>query len=367
MNKKLKITFLLFQPTLGGGDRVVSIYARYLKQQGHTVTVAGLAWPRPPILHAIKKILRNRRKAPSPTHHYDNAGIDVSLAKGTDALTDDYVPDSDIVIATYWLTAEWVANLGPSKGAKAYFVQNYEALFPGVDVERVKATYHAPLKKIVISKWLDRLMRTEFNNPPAALIDNSVDEKQFFAQPRNKNEIPTIGFLYHNSHIKGIDVSLKAIERIQNKIPKLKIISFGASPPNSLLPLPQNCEFHYEPPQDKIRELYAQCDLWLCGSRMEGFHLPPMEAMACRCPVVSTAVGGPEDVIENGKQGYVVPVEDSNALADKAIKVLQTSDEEWRQMSNAAYETATGYTWNDAGALFEAALHKIVDENRDQA
>ena len=93
---------------------------------------------------------------------------------------------------------------------------------------------------------------------------------------------------------------------------------------------------------------------------MEGFHLPPLEAMACRCPVVSTRVGGPVDIIEDGVNGYLVDVEDVESLADRLIRVLSLPESEWRSMSEAAYRAATRYTWDDATDLFEAALQKAV-------
>src|SRR5438552_1934194 len=80
---------------------------------------------------------------------------------------------------------------------------------------------------------------------------------------------------------------------VREQIPELRVISFGMRSPAESLPLPAGTDFVQRPAQDRIRELYAQCDVWLCGSRSEGFGLPVLEAMACRCPVVSTKVGGP--------------------------------------------------------------------------
>jgi glycosyltransferase involved in cell wall biosynthesis len=85
--------------------------------------------------------------------------------------------------------------------------------------------------------------------------------------------------------------------------------------------------------------------------------------MACRCPVVSTAVGGPVDIIEDGVNGYVVPCEDSDALADRLQRVLGLPDAAWRQMSDAALQTAVHYTWDDATALFETALEKAIQRS----
>jgi glycosyltransferase involved in cell wall biosynthesis len=82
--------------------------------------------------------------------------------------------------------------------------------------------------------------------------------------------------------------------------------------------------------------------------------------MACRCPVVSTGVGGPIDIIENGHNGFLVPIGDAEALANRVIDVLTFSDKQWSAMSDAALATATRYTWDDATDLLEDALREIV-------
>jgi glycosyltransferase involved in cell wall biosynthesis len=361
MSKKLKINILLYHPGLGGGDRVVAIYAAYLRKRGHEVVLTGLKVPRPRLRKSVADLLRSG-KLPGRQRktHFDSVGIEVRRARLAKHIGNEDLPDADIVIATFWPTAEWADSLASEKGAPVYFVQNYESLFPHSVPERVDETYRLPLKTIVISKWLDALMREKFGVTPVALIPNSVDYEQFFAPPRTKNKTPCIGFLYGESTIKGVDVTLKAIAKIRTIIPNLKVVAFGASPISAHLPLPSGCDYQLSPEQHRIREIYAQCDVWMCGSRMEGFHLPPMEAMACRCPVVSTAVGGPVDVIENGIQGYVVQIEDADALAEKTLSILQGSDADWRRMSDAAYATATSYSWDDAGAQFEAVLLDIA-------
>jgi glycosyltransferase involved in cell wall biosynthesis len=98
------------------------------------------------------------------------------------------------------------------------------------------------------------------------------------------------------------------------------------------------------------------CDVWLCGSWVEGFGLTILEAMACRCPAVSTRAGGPEEIIEEGVTGHLVPAGDSAALADRLAHVLRLPDAEWRAMSDAAHARARSYSWDDAADLFESAL-----------
>ncbi len=87
--------------------------------------------------------------------------------------------------------------------------------------------------------------------------------------------------------------------------------------------------------------------------------------MACRCPVVSTQVGGPIDIVTDGVNGYLVPVGDVASLAERLVHVLTLPGSTWKEMSDAAYATATSYTWDDATKLFEAALLTAINREQD--
>ena len=267
-----------------------------------------------------------------------------------------------MVIATWWQTAEWVWRLAPSKGAKAFFIQHYETW--GGDPKEVDAAWRLPLHKIVISHWLADFARDKFGDADVSLVPNSVDMNLFHAPPRSRQKRPTVGLLYNRLWFKGCDVALKAIEIAAQQIPDLQLIAFGQEPPRHWMPLPTGAQYLTRPSQETIRDIYSQCDVWLCGSRAEGFHLPPLEAMACRCPVVSTRVGGPMDTIEEAKNGFLVDVEDRDALADRLVRVLKLSDPQWQAMSDAAYATACRYSWRDAAELMEKALETAIERSR---
>jgi glycosyltransferase involved in cell wall biosynthesis len=155
---------------------------------------------------------------------------------------------------------------------------------------------------------------------------------------------------------------LKAFEIAAKRVPGLRLLAFGGDPVADRLPLPPGTSFYHLPAQDSIRDLYASCDVWLCGSYVEGFGLPSLEAMACRCPVVSTDAGGPADFVKSGWNGYLVPVGDVEALANRLVDVLRRDEAEWRAMSDAALATARQYTWDDATNLMESALRDIIHD-----
>lgn len=360
----MKITFVMASGfSLSGGDRVVAIYADRLQKRGHDVLVISPP-PSPPSLQGQvrsllkgKGLIKHKKQQPS---HFDHLDVPHRLLESHRPVVDADLPDADVVVATWWITAEWVNKLSPSKGTKAYFLQHHE-VFDYLPKERVAATWRLPLHKITISKWLVDLARTEYGDHEVSLVPNSVDTDQFYAVPRAKQSAPTVGMLYSTAPWKGCSVSFKAIELAAEKIPELRLVTFGAHSPSSVLPLPEGAEFFLQPAQDEIRNIYSRCDLWLCGSWSEGFGLPVLEAMACRCPVVSTQVGGPLDIIQEGVNGFLVPIGDAEALADRLVKAMSLPQEDWQRMSDAAYETARQYTWDDATDLFEAALYRAVE------
>lgn len=360
----MKITFVAPHADRSGGIRVIAIHAERLRRRGHEVLVVSQPRRRPALRRRVRSWLRG---SPAPAidrgSHLDGVDVPHRVLQRCRPVTDADLPDADVVVATWWETAEWVARLSPRKGAKAYFIQNHET-FDYLPRERAAATYRLPLHKITISRWLVDLMRDQYGDDRVSLVLNSVDTRQFHAPPRGKQAIPTVGLLYSTVYWKGCRTAFEAIALARRERPDLRVVAFGQEEPSPDLPLPAGTSYVVRPPQEAIRDVYSRCDVWLCGSQREGFHLPPLEAMACRCPVVSTAVGGPIDVIGDGRNGYLVPVGDHAALADRLSGVLALAEARWLAMSDAALATATGYTWDDAADLLEGALRVAVERAR---
>jgi glycosyltransferase involved in cell wall biosynthesis len=358
----MRVTFVLPQVNLSGGTRVLAIYADRLWRRGHNVTVVSVPPIKWSLLVKARSLVAGRGWPKDYTREpsfFDNAAVPHRILNTARPVTDDDVPDADIVLATFWKTASWVAALSPRKGVKAILLQGYET--SGEDNPAIDAAWRLPLSKIVISKWMVRFAHDRFGDSNVHLVRNSVDSTQFYASPRRKQEIPTVGIIYSTLHLKGVDIALAALRQVRERIKNLRVVALGHGPVSAELALPDWCEYYRQPGQDTIRDIYSKCDLWLCASRREGFHLPPLEAMACRCPVVSTNVGGPIDIVENGVNGYLVPIADAKALADRMIEMLRFDNARWRAMSDAALATATRYTWDDATDLLENALREIVN------
>jgi glycosyltransferase involved in cell wall biosynthesis len=357
----MRITFVAPFADLGGGIRVIAIHADRLRRRGHEVLVVSQPRIQATLREQVRSLARGRGliRRPRVESHLDYVDVPHRVMPRWQPLTDADVPDADVVVATWWETAEWVARLSPSKGAKAYFVQGHE-VFDHMPKERVAATYRLPIHKITVSSWLSGLMRDLYGDADVSLVPNSVDPAMFHAAPRGKQPVPTVGFVYSSASFKGCRTSFEAFALVRRRLPGLRLVSFGLEEPAAQLPLPAGTSYVRRPPQDRIRDIYSQCDAWVSGSTSEGFSLPLLEAMACRCPVVSTAVGGALDFLKEGVNGHVVPVGDSAAMAHRIGRILELPDPQWRTMSNAAQATATGYDWDSATTLFEEGLRAAI-------
>lgn len=358
----MKITFVLPTVDLSGGIKSVVVYAQGLQQCGHEVLLVSLPCRQPTLREQVRSVLRGRgwlptiKKNPS---HLDGADVQHRVIERCRPIVDADVPDADVVIATWWETAEWVAKLSESKGAKVYFMQHYE-VFDYLPKERVEATYSLPLHKIAVAQWLVDIARNRYGDCNVSLVAYGVDTKQFYAPSRGKQSVPTVGMMYSQTPWKGCDISLKAFSLAREKVPNLRLVAFGASNPLPELPLPPGTEYTSSPPQSTIKDFYSKCDAWLFGSRSEGFGMPIMEAMACRTPVIGTPTGAAPEFLSDGA-GILVNQEDPEDMARAIERICHMSDAQWRAMSDAAYTKIVAYTWDKATEHFEAALHTAIN------
>ncbi|MDD3928062.1 MAG: glycosyltransferase family 1 protein [bacterium] len=97
--------------------------------------------------------------------------------------------------------------------------------------------------------------------------------------------------------------------------------------------------------------LYAGAELFVFPSLYEGFGLPPLEAMACGCPVITSNVSSLPEVV--GDAGLMVSPDDIEGLAQTMGRVLK--DEYLRQqMSLKGLERARQFSW-------EKTAHRMLD------
>jgi glycosyltransferase involved in cell wall biosynthesis len=353
----LRIVFVLPLADLSGGIRTVAIYARALQQRGHRVTVISTGRWIPPLSSRLKGLLLGRgwwRPEPPGPAHLDGLGVEHRRLARFGPVVDRDVPDADVVVATWWVTAEWVAGLSRRKGAKVHLIQGNDADTPDMPLDRIEATWRLPLHRIVVSGWLEELARRR-GAADVACVPNGVDTRLFDGPPRGKQADPTVGYVHSDLALKGCDIALAACRQVRGHRPSLRLRVFGSLPASGHLALPPGAEFRLRPDQADIPGIYAGCDAWLWPSRSEGFGLPILEAMACRTPVIAAPAGAAPDLLAGGG-GILLPAAAPEPMAEAIERVCALSDPAWRALSEQARAVAEAHGWERSVTLFEQAL-----------
>lgn len=338
----MKITFVLPGVGLSGGVNVVFEYANHLQNRGHDVSIV---YPLIPLGSASKDLMRTVGRIVLSLWHGNRVewfDLRANLIR-IPTLAEKYIPNADIIVATQWDTAYYVNKYDKNKGEKFYLIQHYETwLGPKEEVDR---TYKLGLHNIVISKWLKEILQHKLNAEVEALIPNGIDLNQFYPeQVEGHGDKIRILMPYRKQEWKGVEDGIRAFEMVSKEHDNIKLVMFG---PRKGEDVPEYAEFHENLTRDELRKLYNSCDIFCFPSRMEGFGLPPMEAMACKVPVVTTKVGAVPDYAIPGKTALISQPRDFRALARNMIELVE-NEQKRKRIAKAGYSHIRQFTWDNA-------------------
>ena len=356
MSCKLRITFVL--PRTGewpsGGTRIVYEYANRLSRRGHVVTIVhpGRLVINPTKLDHVKNAVRyalrklDGRYTPNPWLTMDPKVRLVCVP----SLSERFVPDGDVVIATAWQTTEWVGQYSISKGRGFYLVQHLET-WNGPE-ERVYATWKAPLQKIVTSKWLAEIARDLGES--AIYIPLGLDTEAFHIVTPSENRRPTqLMMLYHTAEWKGCEEGLQALSLVRERDPQARAILFGV--PARPASLPEWIEYHQSPSAKLLRELYNRAAIFVAPSRTEGWGLTGCEALLCGAALVATDIDGHREFAFHEQTALTCPARSPSALAENILRLIQ--EPRLRiQLAENGHQFVRQLTYERASTSLEAAL-----------
>ena len=109
-----------------------------------------------------------------------------------------------------------------------------------------------------------------------------------------------------------------------------------------------------------VVNLLRSSDVFVLPSLAEGFSLSIIEALAAGLPVVATRVGGAAEIIDEGRNGFLVPPADAPALSEAVIRVLGLTPEEREGVRRAARETAQRFSFEATARGVLAVYRRAV-------
>ncbi|WP_202078604.1 glycosyltransferase family 4 protein [Caldalkalibacillus salinus] len=240
-------------------------------------------------------------------------------------LSKDYIPYGDIILANYYITFLPAFQAWPQQVVR--LCQGFEPYWVP-DKDFATWTYNQNVPIISISHWLNQQIVNAVQKPSSAVVNLGIDPQIFhpirISKPKRKKKIilyiardPNLGYA-----VKGFSEFAQAMKMINRKY-KGKFIVHLICPENRLR-LPGIAHRVFQPQTDvEMANLYRQADVFVSSSRAEGYGLPPLEAMACATPVVTTNSGGVMDFAAHGHSAFVVPPLQPRALANGIVTVLK--------------------------------------------
>jgi glycosyltransferase involved in cell wall biosynthesis len=251
---------------------------------------------------------------------------------------------------------------------------------------RVLCGHHAELERIQVTheEMRDVVLSSGIDPAKVFLIRIGVDLAPFTPQTPSLRAaaraglgLPDDAFVVGSFHkdgvgwdegmepklIKGPDVLLASLERLRDRVPELHVLLSApargyvrAGLERLGIPYVHRRLDRYE----EIGRLYGALDAYVVPSRQEGGPKGVLEAMASGVPVVSTRVGQAAELVRDGENGWLVDVDDDEALA-KRLTAVVGRPEELDAVTAAGLETARANAYELQLPLWRAFFDGFVD------
>lgn len=235
-------------------------------------------------------------------------------------------------------------------------------------VEREEREYESADLVAVPSTFVERSFREE-DFPSARLlqIPYGVDPDEFTPVPK-EDDVFRLVYAGHLGYRKGVQYLLRAWADLA--LPDAELLLLGPVR-REFRPLLDEYRGHFRHPgsvpQKELYRWYSQGSVFVLPSVEEGMAYVQLQAMACGLPLVCTPNTGGEDLIREGREGFVVPIRDVEALKERITWCYEHQDE-CRAMGRLARQRVLdNFTWRDYGERVMEAYERARIDGGDGA
>jgi len=202
---------------------------------------------------------------------------------------------------------------------------------------------------------IDSLCQYGIQKSKIDLIHHGQGADTNYFKPSNKAKGTfTVLFLGHKSLIKGVPYLLEAWKMLNLKNARLIVAGYQD---NELIERYRR-EVQFEAPGTvNPLEYYHKAQIFVLPSLGDPFARTILEAMSCGLPVIISDMVGAKDIIEDGREGFIIPAKDVDALSEK-IQYFHDNPSEIRKMGKNARKKAMEYTW-------ESFANEVMNKTRN--
>lgn len=164
------------------------------------------------------------------------------------------------------------------------------------------------------------------------IISNIVDTDNFTPALEFPNNSLEIAYAGRFAIEKRGEVVLQSLSLVKNKIPAVKLVFAGAGPEEGnwkkiikTLGLDNNVEFVGSLSKIQLAKLFRRIKVFVIASAIENQSMVTLQAMACGLPVVGVNGRGMPEIVRDGQNGFIVPIDDFPQMAEKIVELLLNS------------------------------------------
>lgn len=176
---------------------------------------------------------------------------------------------------------------------------------------------------------------------------NEVDYRILNKFGNHENNYPVFLYVGVLTHYKGISLLIKSFKIFLKTFPNGKLILVGKMAYGFKLSdfldesLNSKVFFFDSVNNSELGYLYNECDVYLSASTWEGFNLPIVEAQLLGKPVVAFDICAHNEVVLNGKTGYLIEPFDTYEFANAMVKVYENRYDMGNNAKNWALQFST--------------------------
>lgn len=366
-------------PPIGGGGSTVTKYAlRYLVAAGHEVTLITSQYKNLPKRETIDGATVIR--IPTVRRYKDYCSVWELVIFGISALFYSLWFTArnkvDFIQSYFALPAGWVAWLIHAMRGIPYSVYFGGSDIPNANPSRYKRLYPliTPLLTAIWKKaefrtvCSEELVRLGADVDPSSkflCIPNGVETGRFKPIDRPANAKVKILFIGRLIPRKGFQYVIQALPKLRElaKTPfEIEVVGTGAHRAEldelaEKLEVSDLIRYVGLVPYDQLEKSYQYADIFVLTSLSEGMPSVILEAMGCGLPIIASDVGGNNEIVHEGKNGFLISNNDTGALAEVMAKLI--NDKETReQMGKHSRTLALQYDWKNIMAQYNELYAK---------
>ncbi len=222
------------------------------------------------------------------------------------------------------------------------------------------------------SRGLKELALKTNPNQKIDIIYNGIDTNKFYpdeARRDKKHFIITPGASRITDR-KGLIYLIEAVNELKEKYPQIILEIMGEGNAKEKLKktvkdlnMNEKVKFLGRIPREETFSYYQKASVFVLPSFNEGMSNAMLEALASGLPILATPTGGSDELVQDGKNGFILKMKNSDDIAEKIVRIVE-NDALRKEMSSESRNLAEKMSWKNVAEEYMKISKNIIECSR---